>query len=277
MNSVNKMGKIMWPTLYLFLLNTFLIISMLFNFTSTSYFMYLPIMSVLMYFNFTPFHESAHNLIASKNYKFLNNIIGHTSNFIYTSSFPAWKFIHKQHHLYTNNSDLDPDKFYNNLTEIFTYGWFLDYIYFYYYLNHFNSRPFKEKLTFISTIMFYLFIFKSIVKNNLFINFLLAFYIPQRCALMMASFILDYNTHHDCEDYTITKNNSLITNKISGIKEHDDYPLLTSIITQNQNYHNVHHINTSVPFYDYKNVWDEIKNKQMKRGTKLKTILELKK
>jgi len=262
MLSINNRGGIMWSTLYLFLLNTCLIIVMLFKFTTISYFIYLPIMSILMYFNFTPFHESARDLIASKNYTFLNDIVGHSSNFIYTFSFPVCKFIHKQRHPYTNNQLLDPYKFYNNVAGKITYGWLVDYIYFYYYLKYFTSRPFEEKITFISTIIIYLFIFRSIVKTDLLINFLLAFYIPQRCAFTFVYFILDYKPHHIIEDNIVAKKNSRITNKICGINELRDCPLLTSIITQN--HHNDSQVNSTDPFYDYRNVWDEIKNKHPK-------------
>jgi len=41
-----------------------------------------------------------------------------------------------------------------------------------------------------------------------------------------------------------------------------DCPLLTSIITQN--HHNDSQVNSTDPFYDYRNVWDEIKNKHPK-------------
>ena len=88
----------------------------------------------------------------------------------------------------------------------------------------------------------------------------------------MSSFILDYNSHHDCADFTEVKDKSKITNKISGIRDHHDYPFVTSILTQYQNFHNVHHINPTIPFYDYKNLWDKIKSREIDNGTELKTL-----
>ena len=229
-------------------------------------------MSIFFYINFTPFHESTHNLIASSEYRYLNTIVAYTSNTIYTSITPVWKFVHKQHHLYVNNKDLDPDKFYNNITDIFQYGCFLDYIYLNYYIKHVFKRPFKEQLEFTLTFLMYLSIIYLSFRSGFGIRYILSFYLPQRISLLMASFILDYNSHHNCVDFTKIKDKSKITNKISGINNHFDYPLVTSILTQYQNYHNVHHINPTIPFYNYKKFWGKIRLRELKNGTKLKTL-----
>lgn len=225
--------RIFTPNLIVFCLNTFMIVLLLFSYYSMPYIVYYPLLSICMYFNFTPFHESSHNLIARGKYKYLNNIVGYTSNFIYTSVFPVWKFIHKQHHLYTNNKLLDPDKFYNNLSDILRWGWFLDYIYLTYYMKHFIKRPVKEQVECIATIYLYLMFFYQFIKIYSFQTFFLQFYLPQRTALMMSSFILDYQSHHNCDDYTLVKNKSKITNKIIGVNYPYDYPVIT------KNYHTV--------------------------------------
>ena len=265
---------IAWPTLLLFLVNTFSILIMLIFYPYINYLLYLPLMSIFFYINFTPFHESAHNLITSPSskYKYLNKIVAYTSNAIYTSVAPVWKFVHKQHHLYANNKELDPDKFYNSINGIIIYGCFLDYIYLKYYIKYFTKRPFSEQLEFIITFAIYLSIIYLSFRYGYGIRYTLSFYLPQRISLLMASFILDYNSHHDCADFTKVKDKSKITNKISGIKKDNDYPLITSILTQNQNYHNIHHINPTIPFYDYKNIWEKIKIKELQNGTKLKTL-----
>ncbi len=152
------------------------------------------------------------------------------------------------------------------------YGCFLDYVYLKYYLKHFHKRPFKEQIEFIITLIIYFCTIYLSFINGYGARYTLSFYIPQRISLLMASFILDYNSHHDCADLTKNRNKSEITNKISGIKEHNDYPLITSILTQNQNFHNVHHINPRIPFYKYNKVWENIKDKEIENGTKLKTL-----
>ena len=269
-----KVKDIAWPTLGLFICNSLMILLMLCFYPSINYLLYLTITSVLFYINFTPFHESGHNLIASKKYQYINDIVAIGSNFIYTAIVPLWKTVHSQHHLHTNDIELDPDKFYNDLTNVYLYGWFLDYTYAYhYFVKYFPEKSLGEQIYAGTSLGLYFVMFAFILYYKCGSRFFFSCYIPQRISLFLASYILDYNSHHDCPvitDKDVNKEEG--TNKIQGIVEKGDYPLLTSLITQNQNYHIVHHMYPMIPFYNYSKLWNERGGNLLKRGSRERVL-----
>ena len=271
------MNKIHYITLSIFVLNAVFLAYLLFiaEFTAYTYPLYMMLVTFSLYVNFTPFHESSHNLIGNGKYKYLNDIVGRGSSLIYSTSFPAWKFIHSYHHKNTNHED-DPDLFYSNFGDILKYGWFLDYNYNYFYLKKIKERPISEVIDMSLTQVFYGAVFAGMFYYGYGLQYLLRYWIPLRISLFMSSYLLDYYNHHKLPERDIKDRENLlkITHKISGVLEEDDYNWFTRIIMQNHCYHNVHHMYTNIPFYEYQKVWKEKKD-ELKDKTPIITIKEV--
>lgn len=265
-NTLGKRDIIAYPTLCLFTINSLLLINLFLIRNFIPYIMYLILSSIYFYINFTPFHESSHRLIASSPYNYLNDIVGRASSIIYGTSYVGWRFLHNLHHKFTNH-DIDPDNFYNSLSEVIVKGAFLDVIYLYNYMKHIHTRPFKEIIESLITYGCIFSFYGYLIYNNLGMSLFLYYILPVRFALLYASIMLDYNAHHNCK---AKENDSILsTNKVSGFFIKDDSPLLLSLFTQNQNYHNIHHLYPYIPFYKYQNIWNDkdIRKDLIDKGT----------
>ena len=271
------MSEIHYITFNIFLFNAIFFLYLLFgvSITLANYSIYLPLMTLSLYINFTPFHESAHNLIGSGDYRILNEIVGRGSSLIYSTSYPAWKFIHLYHHKHTNQ-ETDPDLFYENFTDVVKYGWFLDYNYNYFYIKNLRQRPMNEIIDMGLTQVLYLGIFITLLYNGYGMDYVLRYWLPLRISLFMSSYLLDYYNHHKLPERDIKDRNSLVktTHKISGVLKDDDFSWFTRLIMQNHCYHNIHHLYTNVPFYKYQDVWNE-KKKELQDDTPVITIKEV--
>ncbi len=67
-----------------------------------------PLTSVAIYANFTAMHEAAHRAVSAK-HRWLNEALGHvTAMVVFQSPFKAFRYIHLEHHKYTNDPEKDP-------------------------------------------------------------------------------------------------------------------------------------------------------------------------
>lgn len=271
------MSQIHYITLSLFFSNSIIFLYLLFGFTITAvnYPIYLFLITMSLYANFTPFHESAHNLIGDGKYKYLNDVVGRGSALIYSTSFPAWKFIHQYHHLHTNQEN-DPDLFYSNFSDVIKYGWFLDYNYIYHYSKHIQKRPIREVIDMGLTQLFYIGSFSMLCYNGYGFQYIFKYWIPLRISLFLSAYLLDYYNHHKLPERDVKDRDSIIktTHKITGVVKENDFSWFTRVLMQNHCYHNIHHLYTNVPFYKYQEVWDQ-KKEELIEETPTITIKEV--
>ena len=265
-----KLRGIAYPTIFLSLFIFSTLILMFYHHKQIPYYLYLPIASILFFYNFTPLHESGHGLLAEKRYDIINTLFGWISAILYNTSFVGWQFIHTSHHYNVNDCELDPDKFYNNLTELLLFGWFLDYFYILYYLKHMYKLDLVKNITTIFVTLIYISIYILLIYNGYGKELLYYYYLPQRVGLFLASLLLDYGTHH-----VEIKSDKRIdqTYKLNGFTTINDYPYLLSIVCQNQNFHNIHHLYPMVPFYRYHLIWKKYKQLLLAKGTQQERLL----
>ena len=266
---INKLidkQDIAYPTIIIFICNTILLLYLFYIRNYIPYILYLICSSICLYINFTPFHEASHKLIAVKKYNYLNNIIGHLSSAIYSTSYLGWKHVHNLHHIHTNDVN-DPDNFYNNIYQAVLLGPCLDLIYFFNYFKYIHMRPTREVIESLSTYGVFFYIWYYLIQHNLGSTLFYYYFLPLRFALLHATIVLDYNAHHDCPKKL--EDNIKSTKKISGFFVKEDSTLLLSLFTQNQNYHNIHHLFPFVRFYQYQDIWNnkDIRNDLIQQGT----------
>ena len=67
-----------------------------------------PITAISTYASFTAMHEAAHRAVSAK-YRWLNELVGQvTAIIVFQSPFKAFRYIHLEHHKYTNDPAKDP-------------------------------------------------------------------------------------------------------------------------------------------------------------------------
>lgn len=231
--------------------------------------------SFFSYAQFTVAHDAVHKSI-SKNI-IVNDLIGYISSFWLgpTSFFKGLRFIHLQHHKYTNNPNKDPDFWCSDNafggSKLILLRWLtIDINYLTHYIYNLKFKSFME---IIELLIYYTFIISLIHYsiNNNFFDILLKFWIiPSRIALIILVFAFDYLPHnpHINYDNIYKKTSYLSINKFFN-------PLLTLIIFY-QNYHIIHHLFPNIPFYKYKNIWNLKKKELYEKGVKKIKLLKWK-
>lgn len=227
----------------------------------------IPANAAVTFVMFTVVHDASHYSISSK--RWVNTLFGRLA-WIFVGpivAFPAFGFIHIQHHRHANEDDNDPDTFASHGTPwLLPFRWSLvEFYYVKYYLPRVRSRPVPEVLE--SLLMLTLSITGltiAVVTGNLW-TLAVVFLIPQRIGVTFLAWWFDWLPHHGLPD-TQRSNRYRATRNRVGM-EWLFTPLLLS-----QNYHLVHHLHPSVPFYHYVRTWRRNEEAYLERNAAITTV-----
>lgn len=200
------------------------------------------------YFLFSPIHDGLHRSISS-NQSFNDFIAFLTVNGLTPyASVKLFRFMHMQHHRYTNEPENDPDHFAGKGGwRILTLWFFWDVLYLIEYWKLRDTRPEKELRSVylglllglpLTGLMFYLFP----------VEIFWLWFVPNRMTVWLICYIFMYLPHrpHTIEQKDAPYQATLIRKGWDWLLD----PLLVY-----QNYHLVHHLYPTIPFYRYKKAW----------------------
>jgi len=242
-----------WPTIGLFLLN----IVVWSTSTTLGCLHIIPIWiaciinGLTTYSFFTILHDASHHAVSLKSW--LNELIGWLSLLFFgpvSLSFRAFRYLHIQHHRFTNDKQLDPDfwvsrgPFWLRPLMIAT----VDINYLLYYFPKINSRPKAEKIGLIPYSLLMLTIVIFCILSGYGWEMLFYWIIPSRIAIFLLSLGFDYLPHFP---HKITEAEDPY--QATSIRE--GFYVFWSPILFYQNYHLAHHLYPTAPFYCYKKVW----------------------
>jgi len=287
-----------WPTVGVFLLATFLTIAscmlgngLIFPITalhfslSSSWWYWISslflgifcfiVSTICSYTQFTVAHDAVHRSISRK-YKSLNDWIGWAAQMWLgpTSSWGALKYNHLEHHIHTNNPELDPDYWCSlngpggkYLTPL---RWmFVDISYYHTYLHKLIKSNWLKQLKAYG-FEFGKLIFLILSYKFGYLPFLLQYWIiPARLALFLLAYAFDFLPHFPHE---ITRKTNRYKTTAYIYTPWILRPLLSLLIFY-QNYYIAHHLKPHVPFYRYKNVWEDMKGELLEEGIIVREIL----
>lgn len=208
--------------------------------------------TLAIYLSFTPTHEASHNAVSS--HRQINEWVGRMGTVLQSPVpfFRTFRFIHMQHHRFTNDEAKDPDMYAGTGP-----GWLLpfkwatvDLNYFYYYMQPsvFNSRPKSERRE-----LYFAFLFAAVVLTVVALAgwlhyYFLLFFIPTRLNVIFLTLTFDFLPHYPHQAQASDQPFQCTSNR-AGMEW-----LLTPVLLY-QNYHLVHHLYPTVPFYRYLKVW----------------------
>ncbi|UTI65290.1 fatty acid desaturase [Paraconexibacter antarcticus] len=200
---------------------------------------------------FTVSHEASH-AVASSNPR-LNVWLGRISMPFYAwiGGFGLLRFIHMQHHRFTNHVDgSDPDHYTQAGSRLtLPLRWLtLDLHYAAFYLGHIRTRPRRELVETAITLAVLAAVLTPLVLTGHGFWVLVLYLLPQRIAVVILAWSFDWLPHHGLHDTPKTGRFRTTRNIIGGER------LLTPLLLY-QNYHLVHHLHPIVPFHRYIAVW----------------------
>jgi ring-1,2-phenylacetyl-CoA epoxidase subunit PaaE len=207
--------------------------------------------AIAAYLFFTVSHDAAHHAASSN--PVLNRWIGRISTPFFTpeASFSVWRFIHMQHHRFTNHADgSDPDAY-----TMAGPAWqrplrwaTIDFHYVAFYLRRIGDRPRSEIAEWAIQTLLMLGLLSWAVAGGALVDVLVYVVLPQRLALVWLAFAFDYLPHHGLTLRPSDDRLKTTRNRVGGER-------WLSPILLYQNYHLVHHLHPLVPFYRYIRVW----------------------
>jgi ferredoxin-NADP reductase/fatty acid desaturase len=216
---------------------------------------------------FTVVHDASHYSISST--RWVNNAFGRAA-WLFVSpalAFKAFGFIHIEHHRNSNDDDHDPDTHASHGPWWqLPFRWLtLDFSYVPYYLRNLRRRPRGEVVEsgvlFTATIAG---IVTAAVTGNMWMLAVI-YLIPERIAIFVLAWWFDWLPHHGLEE-TQRENRYRATRNRVGM-EWLYTPLLLS-----QNYHLVHHLHPSIPFYRYLAAWRRNEEAYLEREAAISTV-----
>jgi len=224
--------------------------------------------AIASYVLFTVAHDASHHSLST--HPRVNDLFGRvaTAFFAPHAGFRTWRFIHMQHHRFTNHEDgSDPDHYTNRGP-----GWqaplrwlTIDLWYMVFYLPKLPSRPRGEQVELLATWTVIFGASAAVIVTGHLGELIVLYYLPVRIAVMFLGFAFDYLPHHGLHGTPSQDRLKTTRNRVGA--ERVISPLLLF-----QNYHLVHHLHPRVPFHRYLAVWWRNEEAYLQGGPALSTV-----
>jgi beta-carotene hydroxylase len=188
----------------------------------------------------TVIHDASHNS-AHRN-RTVNALLGHGSALILGFSFPVFTRVHLQHHAHVNDPENDPDHFVSTGGPL----WLIAARFFYHEIYFFKRRLWRnwELLEwFLGRLAVVLLVFAACQFD--FLGYIFNYWFSPALVVGIAlGLFFDYLPHRPFEERDRWKNARV-------------YPsAILNLLIMGQNYHLVHHLWPSVPWYKYKPTYE---------------------
>lgn len=191
----------------------------------------------------TVIHDACHG-VAHKN-RVINAIMGHTSAILQGFVYPVFTRVHMQHHAHVNDPDNDPDHFVSTGGPL----WLIAVRFFYHEVFFFQRRLWRKfELWEWALSRLFLVAVLSIAYYHNFLGYLLNYwFVPAGIMGLSLGLFFDYLPHRPFQERSRWKNARV-------------YPgWLLNILLLGQNYHLVHHLWPSIPWYNYQPAYYKMK------------------
>ncbi len=209
-----------------------------------------PFNALATYLFFTVMHDASHNSLSSVVQ--VNLWIGRIAAMFFSSlaSFRTFRFIHMQHHRFTNDDEQDPDDYasrgprWQRLPRWMT----VDLYYMVFYLPRLRTRPRAERVELAIVWLVVIAVIAAAAVTGHVVELIVLLFIPARVATLWLGFAFDYLPHNGLK-LTASEDRFKATRNRVGLER------LLSPLLLYQNYHLVHHLHPVVPFHKYIAVW----------------------
>ncbi|MEB3885159.1 beta-carotene hydroxylase [Lyngbya sp. CCY1209] len=191
----------------------------------------------------TVIHDASHN--SAHRDRILNAILGHGSALMLGFAFPVFTRVHIQHHAHVNDPDNDPDHFVSTGGPL----WLIAARFFYHEIFFFRRRLWRkyELLEWFLSRMVVISIVAVSVHYH-FLGYILNFWFSPALVVGLAlGLFFDYLPHRPFQERNRWKNARVYPS-----------PILNLLIL-GQNYHLIHHLWPSIPWYNYKPAYEATK------------------
>ncbi|HZZ45699.1 MAG TPA: fatty acid desaturase [Pseudonocardia sp.] len=228
---------------------------------------YIPVNTAVCFCMFTVLHDAVHYSISRR--RWVNALLSRlTVPFVAPySAAPLFGFVHIEHHRNTNeDADTDPDAWATDgpwwqlpLRWVTIDGWYA-----WFYITNIGRRSPREITEVAAVVALFAGGITVAALTGTLLTVVLVYLIPARIALGLLAWWFDWLPHHGLE-VTQRENRYRATRIRVGLEW-----LLTPGLLY-QNYHLVHHLHPSIPFYRYIAAWKRNEEAYLERDAAIMT------
>ena len=200
------------------------------------------------YLGFTVLHDSTHR--ATHRSRVVNELLGWPTGLALTLTLPTFRSCHTKHHAYTNQPDIDPDYDVGRSPDWLRPLWLISPLWTYRarYFGNGWAKTGRDRatqaivdLTIIGTVIV------AVATGHL-VDLLVVVIVPLLVSLALLTLLFDLIPHMPYDS----------TERFYDTRALPSRAL--NIVFLGQNYHLVHHLWNSVPWYKYERVFDETRD-----------------
>lgn len=213
--------------------------------------------TIAIYVAFTVMHESMHG-VAHEN-RAVNAWLGRPMGLLLSVSSPMFRAVHYEHHSHTNDPERDPDLFVARapmwLLPLWVLGIVMEYRRHYYGRRLWRSRGELAEVLGVESLLA-LVVAAALVTGH-FAALTVVWIFPMLLAVACLAMAFDYLPHYPYD----SRERYLDTRIYPG--------RFSSAVLLGQNYHLIHHLWTTVPWYRYRSVFEAIRPELEARGARI--------
>lgn len=212
--------------------------------------------SVADYLGFTVLHESVHR-INLKN-RSLNDLLGYLPAFMLVFTYPVFRIAHLQHHAHTNDPKKDPDHWVSHRPRILLPFWLISTAGNYrrlFFRNKWGTPGQRygqvalDAILIIGTVTAALF-------GQLF-TVLVLYWLPWLIGGMFLVYAFDFLPHHP-----FSSQEKYLDTRIQPGR-------VRNVLLLGQNYHLIHHLWVSTPWFHYKKIFEDFEVQLRAHGARI--------
>lgn len=212
------------------------------------------------YLIFTVMHDSMHR--TAHRTRFINDLLGRISAIPLTVTMPLFRAVHYEHHSHTNDPERDPDLVVSRAPRWALPLWCLAVIV-HYRRHYFGRRLWRGRSDLVEALAMECLLLGAIVASlatGTFTALAVVWLAPALIAVMVLALCFDFLPH-----YPYRSQERYLDTRI--------YPgRILNVLLLGQNYHLIHHLWTTVPWYRYQRVFGEIEDELEERGARIESV-----
>ncbi len=217
----------------------------------------IAINATAIYVLFTVMHDSMHRTAHES--RFVNDLLGRLSALPLTVTMPLFRAVHYEHHSHTNDPERDPDLIVNRRPRWALPFWCLAIVV-EYRKHYFGRRMWRDRSDLMEAIAMECLLLGAIVlaaATGTIATLAIVWLAPALIAVVVLALCFDFLPH-----YPYTSQERYLDTRI--------YPgrILNGLLL-GQNYHLIHHLWTTIPWYRYQRVFREIEDDLVERGARI--------
>jgi len=217
----------------------------------------IAINATAIYLLFTVMHDSMHRTAHES--RFINDLLGRLSALSLTATMPIFRAVHYEHHSHTNDPERDPDLIVNRRPRWALPFWCVAIVV-EYRRHYFGRRMWRDRSDLIEAIAMECFLLGLIgvaVATGTFAMLAIVWLVPALIAVVVLGLCFDFLPH-----YPYSSRERYLDTRI--------YPgRILNAFLLGQNYHLIHHLWTTIPWYRYQRVFGEIEDALIERGARI--------